>query len=427
MNDDTLFAEVVRRCPNIDRATAHNLTRVWSGLLDRIISRMFDICESEVGLALHIDQRPDAAFELANLLLFLGRGILDEKAKLKPLFEYDPESEAALLETKDEQAKIDRTARNAADAVWKPLIAKWRKQRPLIESPGQSGKPPRLRKPAKPPYREHMHYVPQFTTRQWTCKRSGKFLAYRIGVDGEVRVEPAAAKLWGAAPSLYTQGLEDLLGLIEGDARRPYEKLASTVPLNEMEVRRWVAFLIAQLIRTPRFMRTILHQQKNWIERTGFSYPTSPAHLGRAFETLFQNNDLYAAFYRMIVARAWAVAGAADGLTFLKGDNPVVVTGSTTDGTWRLLYPLTPTRCFVAGPALEDEPGRIVPRQHQLTEAETAAVNAATCRYAETSVIGVNPAGRGDARPTIRANLPKARTLDTVELPLWGLDQQRSH
>ena len=113
---------------------------------------------------------------------------------------------------------------------------------------------------------------------------------------------------------------------------------------------------------------------------------------------------------------------AADGLAFLKGDNPVVVAGSTDKRTWRLLYPLTPTRCFVAGPILENEPGRIIPRQDELNEAQTAAINIATCRYAETSVIGVNPVSRGDPRPLIKVNLPKVRTLDTVELPLWGID-----
>ena len=115
----------------------------------------------------------------------------------------------------------------------------------------------------------------------------------------------------------------------------------------------------------------------------------------------------------------------ADGLTFLKGDNPVVLTGRNADTTWRLVYPLTPTRCFIAGPALEDEPDRIIPRQHRLTEAETASVNAETCRFAETSVISINPPGRIDARPTIKAHLPNASTLDALELPVWGIDRQR--
>jgi hypothetical protein len=309
-----------------------------------------------------------------------------------------------------------------ADGVWKPLVAQWRKRRPLIEVPGRAGKPSKLLKLAKPVFRKHLHYVPQSTTRQWACPKSGKFTVYKIGVDGAVKAEESTAKRWGAAPSLYTQDLEHLLGLIESDARRPYQKLVEIVPLDVMETRRWIAFLIAQLIRTPRFIGSVLRFQKVWIESTGFTYPTTPAHLGQAYETLFKNNDLYAAYYRQISLRAWAVVRAADGLTFLKGDNPVVISAGPAEESWRLLYPLTPTRCFIAGPELESEPRRIIPRQYGLTDAETIAVNAATCTYAETSVIGISTADRIDPRPTINTHLSKRNALSTVDLPLWGLD-----
>ena len=119
MKDDLIFTELVRRCPTLDRVTTYRLARTWSALRDRIISRMFDICESEMGAILHIDQRPEAAFELSKLLHFLGMRILDEKAKRKALGDYDPDDEAAQLETRDEQAKISNTARNMADVVWK--------------------------------------------------------------------------------------------------------------------------------------------------------------------------------------------------------------------------------------------------------------------------------------------------------------------
>jgi hypothetical protein len=391
-----------------------------------MVTRMLDICEHEDGLTLHVDHRAEAAHELARLLLFLSERILDAKAKVKPLGEYDPDAEVALLDTPEEQAKIHNTARNMADGVWKPLVAKWRQRRPLVEVPGRAERRPKVRKPVKLSFRENMHYVPQSTTQQWADKKSGKFLVYTMGLDGKVRVKPGTAKLWGVAPFIYTQGLEHLLGLIEGDARGPYQKLVDVIPLNEMEERRWVAFLIAQYIRTPRFMRTSVKWQREWIERTGFPYSTSPAHLGRAFETLFTNNDLYASSHRLITGRAWEVVQAAKGLTFLKGDNPAVITGSAGDGTWRMLYPLTPTRCFVAGPVRESEPSRIVPHQRQLSDAETVALNVATCSFAEASVIGGSYADRIDPRPIIEAHLAKGRADAFAELPLWGLDVPRA-
>jgi Protein of unknown function (DUF4238) len=423
MQSDLFFSELIRRCPTLDRIAAYRLALAWSSLLDRIVSRMFNICESETGLSLHIDQRADAAFEMSRLLLYLRDCILDDRAKQKALSEYDPDDEAKRLETKEEQAKIEKTARNLADGIWKPLSAKWLKQRPLVEVPGQVRKRSKLLKPTQPVFREALHYVPQSTTRQWASEKSGKFMVYKIGIDGAVKTEESTAKRWGVAPLLYTQGLEHLLGMIESDARRPYKKLVDVVPLNEMEKRYWIAFLIAQQIRTPRFMRSMLRFQKVWIESAGHSYPTTPAHLGRAYETLFTNNDLYAAYHRQITRHSWAVGRAADGLTFLKGDNPVVVSGGPTADAWRLFYPLTPTRCFIAGPEFENEPRRIVPRQYKLTDAATIAINAATCSYAETSVIGVSSPDRIDPKPMINAHLSKRNTSSAVELPLWGLQQ----
>jgi Protein of unknown function (DUF4238) len=418
---DLLLSDLIRRCPNIDRIAAYRLSETWSTLHRRIIHAMFDICERDVGLVLNVDHRADAAFELAKLSLFLQQRILDEKAKAKPLDQYDPAVETALSDTPSEKNRIENTAHALAEGVWKPLVAKWRKGCPLIEAPDQPGRRPKLHKPIKTEFRRDMHYVPQSTTRPWACRKSGKFTVYKMGVDGEVRHKPSTAKAWGKASFIYSQGLEHLLGLIEGDVRRPYEKLVSVIPLDDMETRCWIAFLVAQHIRTPRFIRWMVNKQKTWIERSDFRYPTNPAHLGRAFETLFQNNDVYAAYFRLISAGTWHVVRAAEGLTFLKGDNPAVITGSTSAGTWSLIYPLTPERCFIAGPGLEDEQGRIVPRQHQLSDRRTLEVNAAICAYAETSVIGVKEHDRIDPKPTIKAHLPKRVHSQAVDAPFWGL------
>ena len=346
---DLLFSDLIQRCPNIDRIAAYRLSEAGSTLHARIIDAMFNICERDVGLVLHIDQRADAVFELAKLSRFLRQRILDEKAKVKPLDRYDAAVETALLDTPTEKNQIENPARALAEGVWKPLVAKWRKWRPLIETPNQPEQRPKLNKPTKTKFRRYMHYVPRSTTRPWACGKSGQSRVYTMGVDGEVRHKLSAAKVWGRSPFIYSQRLERLLGLIEGDAHRPYEKLVSVVPLDDMETRCWIAFLVAQHIRAPRFIRWMVHKQKIWIERSGFRYPTDPAHLGRAFETLFHNNDLYAAYFRLISARAWHVVRAAGGLTFLKADNPAVFTGSTSAGTWRLIYPLTPERCFISG------------------------------------------------------------------------------
>jgi hypothetical protein len=300
MTPDLLLPELARRCSALDRVVAYRLSEAWAILHNRIVDRMFEIIEREVGLVLHIDQRADAVFELTKLSHFLQQRIVDEKAKAKPLDQYEPAVEEALLNTAGEQSKIENTARDLAEGIWKPLTARWRARRPLIEGPHERKGSAKLLKRTKTNFRRQMHYVPQSTTRQWTDRTSGKFVAYTVGVDGEVRARPSTARSWGVANFVYTQKLEHLLGLIEGDARRAYNKLVDIVPLDDADTRHWVAFLIAQYIRTPRFIRSMLPKQKAFIERSGIPYPTDPAHLGRAFETLFHNNDFYAASYRLI-------------------------------------------------------------------------------------------------------------------------------
>jgi hypothetical protein len=421
MTPDVLLAELMRRCPTLDRIAAYRLSEAWATIHNQIIDRMFDIVEHEMGLVLHVDQRAESISELAKFSLFLQQRILDDKAKAKPLDQYDPAAEAALLKDAGEQNKIENTARNAADGLWKPLTAKWRARRPSIEATQKSKGPAKLWKRTKTHFRRKMHYVPQSTTRQWADETSGKFVVYTIGIDGEIRARSSPAKSWGVAEFLYTQPLEHLLGLIEGDARRAYEKLVDIVALDDADTRHWIAFVIAQYIRTPRFIRSMLPKQEVVIKQSGIRYPTDPAHLGRALETLFQNNDLYATFYRLITPRMWSVVSAAAGLTFLKGDNAVVITGSEPAGTWRLLYPLTPRRCFVAGPELETEPGRIIPAQQLLGDEATIALNAAICAYAEASVIGVSTPDRIDPRPTMKAHLKNRSSGDNSDMPFWGL------
>lgn len=91
--------------------------------------------------------------------------------------------------------------------------------------------------------------------------------------------------------------LEHLFGLIEGDASRPYIKLLDMIPLNEHERRCWIAFLLAQLLRTPSFTLKFLHAIKGHIEKNNIEFPTATHDLRRSYETLFTDHNLFAEFY----------------------------------------------------------------------------------------------------------------------------------
>jgi Protein of unknown function (DUF4238) len=162
-----------------------------------------------------------------------------------------------------------------------------------------------------------MHFVPQFSTKPWVEAKTGKFDVHSIGLDDEVRTRHGTAKEWGATDYLYTQKLEAHFGEIERAGREPFRKLARTVPVTDLERRFWIAFLISQLVRTPREMARIMRGLKVFITANGSDYPTDPAHLARAFETIFEANEVYALFHRLIMGRIWQIVVAAPESSFL--------------------------------------------------------------------------------------------------------------
>ena len=77
--------------------------------------------------------------------------------------------------------------------------------------------------------------------------------------------------------------------MIEGDAEIPYRKLLEVVPFSETDRRHWVAFLAAQMFRTPWFLVQSLAGLRDIVATRDISYPTDVASLRRAHETMFTN------------------------------------------------------------------------------------------------------------------------------------------
>lgn len=418
---DALFDLVKKRSPGIDEAKARALAAVWAETSDRIVQRTLDLGQDAFGPTMHIDNRPKAIFELARLMLFLNGKILDRKAQDKLIADHDPEAERVFLASDAGQAMIESTAQNLAEGAWKPMLAKWRAYRPLIERPAPKHRPRKL-KTAPEPHRSRMHFVSQFSTKPWADTKTGKFDVHTLGLDGEVRTKHGTPKVWGAVDYLYTQALEARLGELERDGREPFRKLAQTIPLSDLERRFWIAFLATQLLRTPREMTRLMEGTKAFIATSGTAYPTDPAHLARVFETLFTENQVYAQFHKLIIGRTWRILVAASDTSFLKGDNPVALSGSTATGDWSLLYPLTPKKAFLAGPELTSKEPDLFPERLVLDAKQTAGFNAILCGAAETSVISVHGAVGPELQQIIKTRLGGKRRSANQPLPHWGVD-----
>lgn len=419
---DAFVSLLKKRNPGMDVARMQGLASIWSATSERIIQRTLDLGQVEVGQGLHIETRPQAIYELARLMLFLNGKILDHRQKHQALADCDPDEERAFFQSEAGEAMIEGTARNLADGAWKPLLERWRAYRPLIERPSPKHSPGRIQKTSEP-HRRRMHFVPQFSTKPWADEKTGKFDVHTLGLDGELRTKHGTAKVWGAIDYLYTQTLEARLGEIERDGRGPFRKLAGTIPLTDLERRFWIAFLISQLIRTPREMKRIMAGTKAFIANSRTAYPTDPAHLGRAFETLFTANEFYARFHTLIMGRAWRIVCAAPEASFLKADNPVALSGSTKTSNWSLVFPLTPKKLFVVGPDRTTDEPPLIPARIELDAKRTAGFNSIICGNAEHSVISIHDAVDPELRQIIKANLGGQRRPGNQVLPCWGFDQ----
>jgi hypothetical protein len=387
-----MLEALLTRFPNVQPERLAGLAAVWNIQRDRVITRMIAIAADEIGPVIPTPSRERLILELAQLSVRLEGQIVAKNTAATSIEQLDPEAERVGLETQLIRERIENTARNLATRVWIPLLQRERaRNQLLLDKDGATAKSRRGKVVTKKDGQgvNEQHYTPAFANRYWASKPKGLIRVYSRRVDHQIQASDVGYSAWGRATRLYSQRLEKLFGLIEGDAQQPYSKLLSVVPLTENERRRWIAFLIAQRLRTPRSIRVQLVGLKRLILQRRIPYSTKVADLRAAYETLFTNNDVFAHFYRLVDARAWQIWRAASGTHFLRSDEPLLILGSVNRSNWQLIYPLSPRRCFVVGPAsrADETAARIVPFSRLLSDVETAETNRRVARSARLSVI----------------------------------------
>jgi hypothetical protein len=351
---------------------------------------MLDICRDEIGPVMPIDVRPEAIFELAKLTMWLEDRIIEKKTENASIEHIYPDQERSALETPTIQERIENTARICADRIWKRFLNDWYRRFPLVTGPQERLRPQprgRVLPQRESPGVRNQHYSPTFSNEYWAIGLGKRIRVYYRGVDQCIQSCDQGYTKWGREAFLYSQHLERMLHLIESDAKVPYMKLLDTIPLNEKERRCWIAFLIVQMLRTPSFVLQLLPRLKGFIESRQIAFPTDTASLRQSYETLFTNNDVFAEFYRLITDYQWELWSAPPNDQFIRSDDPVLIRGSAEHGSWQLIYPMTPVRCFVAGPDRADNSMTVVPRNHQLDDFQLRIVNEHLAKSARRSVI----------------------------------------
>jgi hypothetical protein len=361
------------------------LAEIWSFERDQIIERMMEICRNDNGPVMASAARPEAILHLANLMVWLEERIIAKNLESRSIDEIDLEVEQNRIELPTSRDRIENTARICAERIWQPFLDGWHRRFPLLITPGEEGG--RLLRQGHAPGVKTQHYSPSFSNKFWATGPEKLVRIYSRSVDGSIVSKDRGYRAWAREAFLYSHNLEQTFQLIESDAQRPYNKLINVVPLIEKERRCWIAFLLAQILRTPSFMLRILPALREWIKGEEIMFPVDPGSLRQAHETLFSNNALYADFFRHITAGRWELWTASSGARFIRGDNPVVVYGARGHRTLPMLYPMTPAKCFVVTSERLTDPTPVVPEARQLAESDVHLVNQRIANAARRTVI----------------------------------------
>lgn len=382
-----IFLNLRSKFPTTDVSLISALSEIWDIELDRIILRMLDI-SSESCATIPLEAKHEAVFEMAKLASYIAELIIEKKLAGSNLEEINPDLERAWLDTQECADRIENTATLFAQNVWIKFLNDWWKKHPIASSSKPSPAHSKFAKISHEGVRRQ-HFSPKFSNRYW-ADGGNDIRIYSRALHGSVSSVVRPMGIWAREDFIYSQSLEALLSEIESDAGTPYKKLLNMVPFGEEDRRHWVAFLTSQLLRTPWFILRHLRDLRSIIERNGIAYSTHTASLRRAHATLFTNNKVFDTFYRMICEREWTILSSRSNEgAFIRGDVPVVIGGSIKRKTWQLIYPMTPSKCFVAGPEICEIPDVPIPRSTELNATQVRALNRIVVAHCRRNAMGV--------------------------------------
>ncbi len=370
---------IKRHGPDSDLEHTVALAHAWKLELDKIMELVLQYGDQAEGFTVHVNFREEVIFEFFRLSEWLAAKIVAVKTATTPLGEINPEEEIAAATSSTGVERIKNTARNVADCVWIKLLRRWNQEsrklleldgslpidrRSNIEIPGRSRGTPT----------EKNHFISELCTKYW-ADVNGAVKLYSRQLNGSVRARLVGHGTWAYEFNLYSQRLEDYFSVLESDAKAPYEKLLKGLPLNGLEVRSWITFLIIQYLRNPAFIRPHVAGVMEQIQGQVSEFWTRPESMKRAYETLFNNSELYTYFYREIERRPWTVLAVPDDEFFIMSDAPLVLNAGLNDPKASIFYPLSPERCFVAEPLTEERSWPLKMRPYRLQKGEAEKLN----------------------------------------------------
>jgi len=422
--EDGLFYDQLRsRCPHLSEPEARLISDIWSDEMDRIITRMQEISDEAVGPALHIEARTEAIYEMAKLINFLSEQMLAKKlGDDAAAVNLTAAKERVAVDSQLGRECVENTAKNLAE-IWTSLVLKWRDKWPLLVTPDSAHDQPKpVSKPkqiANAPGVRNNHYSPASSNKPWASGNQNQVKALTRNADGTLQSRDVSYRSWGREQFLYSLRLERYLALVDNDGAQSRDKILAVRPLTELDKRRWIAFLLVQMLRTPISMRKLTEFTKRVLPGIAPDYPSTPGALKAAYETLFTNNDVYARFHKMIALRTWTVLRAPAGSGFIRPDSTILVEGSVRDSTWRLAYPMTPRKVFLAGPGMGGGYDRDFVESVETSQDSVDDLNRRFARSTISSVL-VHPGDDDVSMRSMLSNYLPIASQNWHDTGLWG-------
>ncbi len=366
--------EIMQRDPGVTGPQAEALAYIWDSEITEIITASLDMVPDDA-MMVYPEIKDELALRFANLRLNMANSVLNAKDKEKALSSFDPEEEALAVRSPKSRERVFNTARNVHAGCWCPLFKRWNAMRSArgpstaprvfagraIFTPETESNRTRTR---------YNHFIPRFVTKKW-ADINGEVLLFSRGIGEELVGRRAGHTTWAKETNLYSQRIEDLLGGIECDATSPYRKFEEDEPLDGWDVRQWITFIICQWLRNPTTVAGIVGGTDGLCRERGWPRAKSAAQRRAAYETLFFHDSFYARLYKSVEARRWLLVEAPAAISFFLGDTHLVSEGPLHDTKSLLLCPVSPSKCFLAGPKVE---GDQWPTRYRPTKIEAEGV-----------------------------------------------------
>ena len=234
------------------------------------------------------------------------------------------------------------------------------------------------------------HYSPIFSNRAW-ANQNGMIIRLRreVGKPG-LTLGRTGPREWGAENQLYPQHVEDALGAFETRVALLYDKLMRNEVLDSEERLIWSRWILCQFARTPTLLLELAGFEEDVLSLfpelgRDFSWAETQAKIDAAIEQIadFHTSNRLIPF---IILRDWLLLRPPPSEFFIKGDVPVIIRGALVNDDAQIVYPLSPTHCFVAT-VLEQFPPRQTQAERRLKPGKAADYNRLIASCAEREII----------------------------------------